>query len=238
VEHEPDSAPETNGGDIKESPLEPAIAFLRAGLRADGTYEGVSEWDTSQHQWGLLEAWCAASGYLIPEAFSPEKEGGSEHDVRFDSASKRWIKFTKPDRAGYAVEVVSGAIQMFPATPLQYLKRWRVANRVFGDSVRLRGLQRIGNSRRIVISQPDVSGEAPTWEELRNAFGSLGMRELKTPTLLGGYSSVSFFRGRLGVFDLRPANCVKSGEFITPIDVIPQFFNRSDASVLQSLMVR
>jgi hypothetical protein len=54
---------------------------------------------------------------------------------------------------------------------------------------------------------------------------------------LGGYDSRAYFVGRIGVFDVRPANCVRTASgAVVPIDVIPQFFSRQDADVLKRLI--
>jgi hypothetical protein len=91
----------------------------------------------------------------VPLEVTPALVGGREHDVKFDDASKRWVKFTKPSGAGYAVEMVSGRLLMTNATPLQYLERWRLHNRLFYNAVELLGLRTEGPEHRIVISQKD-----------------------------------------------------------------------------------
>lgn len=92
---------------------------------------------------------------------------------------------------------------------------------------------------RIVISQRDVGGPYPSWQELEREFTNrLGFRRFQTPSLLGGYNSRAYFRGRVGVFDVRPANCAQVGpEMVAPFDVIPQLFGRQAATVLQRLTI-
>lgn len=164
------------------------------------------------------------------------REGGSEHDVRFDDDSRRWIKYTKPNHAGFTVEIVGDEALMLPAKPLQYLERWRYANSIFADDVELLGILRCAKGLSIVISQRDLTGESPTWDEVQELFVStLEMSELSPPKFLGGYSSKCFFGARLGVFDVRPLNCVRTeAGLVVPFDVIPQVFTHSDASVLRT----
>jgi hypothetical protein len=133
---------------------------------------------------------------------------------------------------------VGDCVDLYPATPLQYLERWNIHNSLFADSVEMLGLAGRGYIRRIVISQPDIIGDDPTWEEIGHAFvQQLGMHELALGKQLGGYDSRAYFVGRIGVFDVRPANCVRTASgAVVPIDVIPQFFSRQDADVLKRLI--
>jgi hypothetical protein len=171
--------------------------------------------------------------------FWPERPGGLEHDVRFDSQSNRWFKFTKPNQAGYAIEIVDERVMLLPATPLQYLDRWRCHNYVFEDDVELVGVSASASGwSKLVVSQRDVQGEAPSWDAIENTFtAGLQLFRLRVSENLGGYNSRAYFRGRIGVFDVRPLNCVQtSGDLVVPIDVIPQFFNSHDSHVLIKLL--
>jgi hypothetical protein len=113
-----------------------------------------------------------ASGRVAPETFKPAREGGREHDLLFDPERRRWIKFTKPAAAGYSIAVTGESIDLYPATPLQYLDRWHIHNNLFGDGVELVGLAGSGHTRRIVVAQPNVVGEDPTWGEIDEVFTS------------------------------------------------------------------
>ena len=228
----PASSP--SGSPYPPGALHSARAFLRGGLRADGTYEGVGEWDVPAYQWDRLESWARGQALILPVGFTPEREGGREHDVRFVAGSRRWFKFTKPNAAGYFVELIGSRLEMLPASPLQYLERWRVANRLFFDDVRLEGVWSEGATRRIVVSQPDIVGEEPTWEEVERAmWEDYGLRRLPGDDALGGYEARAYFRGRFGVFDVRPVNCVRTADGeVVPIDVIPRVFGRADAQTV------
>jgi len=156
----------------------------------------------------------------------------------FDPGQRRWMKFTKPSSAGYIVALTGNSIDLYPATPLQYLERWNIHDSLFADTVELIGLAGRDYHRRIVIAQPDIIGEDPTWDEINDAFAlRLRMRELVLNKQLGGYDSRAYFMGRIGVFDVRPANCVRTATgTVVPIDVIPQFFSRQDADILKKLV--
>lgn len=217
--------------------LQSAIAHLRRGLRPDGTYAGIDEWDGAEHQWRLLHEWAQDKGLILPADFTPAKAGGYEHDVRYVPETRRWLKFTKPSMAGCSVEWLDGRMQMFPATPLQYLRRWRLNNRVFADDVELVGLAETGRQLRIVISQQDLIGEAPSWEEIHLAMTTThGLHLLNTTASVGGYEARAYAGDRFAVFDVRPANCVRTAEGdVVPFDVIPQVFSRKDALILRGL---
>lgn len=156
--------------------------------------------------------------------------------MTFDG-SATWFKFTKSNRAGYAVEVVGESLVMLPATPLQYLNRWRVHNFIFRDRVKLVGVSSYDGSPHIVVAQGDLSGEAPSWESIEATFtGLLGLRRLDVGSYLGGYESRAYFNDRIAVFDVRPLNCVQSASgAVVPFDVIPQFFGKENAAVLNRL---
>lgn len=153
-----------------------------------------------------------------------------------DQPTGCWTKFTKPNCAGYAVSVVDGQIIMAPATPLQYLDRWRVGNSFLGDSAEFWGMRHSTSGRSLVISQPDVPGEPPTWEELEDTFRQqFALQRLALSEPLGDYKSRSYFSGRIGVFDVRSLNCVLTASgFIVPIDVIPQVFTSAASKTLKA----
>lgn len=229
----PPSSP-PSGRPYPPGALHSACTFLRGGLRADGTYEGVGEWDVHDHQWRLFDRWARSEALILPLVFVPERVGGREHDVRHDQESQRWFKFTKPNAAGYFVELIGERMEMLPATPLQYLERWLVANRLFYDDVRLEGVWSQDATRRVVVSQPDIVGSEPTWEEVERAMREdYRLQRLPVDDALGGYEARAYFRGRFGVFDVRPVNCVRTADGdVVPIDVIPRVFNRAEAAIV------
>ncbi len=119
-------------------------------------------------RWRILESWTSREKLILPPFFQAERPGGREHDVRFDQGL--WYKFTKPWCAGYTVDASHDQICMLPATPLQYLLRWRIANKELGDNVRLMGIAKSNAGCRLVISQPDIVGEEPSWEQVDHLF--------------------------------------------------------------------
>jgi hypothetical protein len=130
---------------------------------------------------------------------------------------------------------------MLPATPLQYLTRWLISCRIFGDDAELVGITETESGTRIVISQRDITGEDSTWEEIEGYFVTeKGFRRIDHAKLdsCGGYHSRAYWRGRYAVFDVRPSNCIRTptGE-IAAIDVIPIICSRTGATYLSRLAV-
>ena len=135
------------------------------------------------------------------------------------------------------MELIDGQAQVFLATPLQYLRRWRLANRLFADDVELVGLAETKQGLRIVISQRDLVGEAPGWDELHSAMTeTYGLCLVNTRATVGGHGARAYAGNRFAVFDVRPPNFVRTAEGdVVPFDVIPQALNRQDAEVLRRL---
>lgn len=130
---------------------------------------------------------------------------------------------------------------MLPAHPLQYLARWLISCRIFGDDVELVGIAETDVGSRIVVSQRDITGDDSTWEEIEEYFVvEKGFRRIEHHNLdsCGGYHSRAYWRGRYAVFDVRPANCIRTpkGE-IAAIDVIPIVCSRVAASYLSQFVV-
>jgi hypothetical protein len=124
---------------------------------------------------------------------------------------------------------------MTPATPLQYLRRWVLHNRLFFDNVELVGLRIEGCYHRIVITQRDWGDHIVDWEEIDQAMhADYGLKRLPISQQLGGYEARAYCHGRFAVFDVRPVNCVRSAEgIIVPFDVIPQIFSHRNAARLR-----
>ena len=63
------------------------------------------------------------------------------------------------------------------------------------------------------------------------------MKEPHIPRLLGGYDSKAYFKGRIGIFDVRPLNCFHHAitNEVAAIDVIPRMFTRIEANQLQRM---
>ena len=212
--------------------LRSAVSFLRRGVRPDGSHEEGSDWEIASHQWGLFISWAYNRGVALPATLSPEREGGREHDLLFDAANNRWLKFTKPFSAGWTMECVGNRFVRRLATPLQYLRRWRLVNRLFRDDVQLVGLSCLGRTQRIVISQPRREGEPATWDEIDHALtGQADWQRLpKEVAPTDDLERRAYRRGRLVVFDVCPENCLRTADgSVRFVDVIPLVCGRMEA---------
>jgi len=206
----------TAGGSRPGVALADVIAEGFRRLRADGPGD---EGERAGEEWRALELWCRETGFWLLEDAGPEREGGREHDVRFEPELRRWIKFTKPWMAGYAVDLEAEPL-LLPATPLQYFLRMEAQNHLFGDDVRFMGLWPDKAGLRIVVSQPDWIGEAPTFEDIETSLNEQGYRRINLPPL-GNYEAHSYLGDGVALFDVHPRNCiVQSSGLLIPFDCI------------------
>ncbi len=159
---------------------------------------------------------------------------GTEHRVVFDDSTGRWFKATHPETYGAApalsydfdertgrplIQLVLGK-----ATPLQYLERWDLFNRVFGDDVCLEWIVPASYGLSIVVSQMDIAGEPPEVEEIAEYFAE---REfVPIPEIRD-----AFYRPLDDVLalDAHQANLVRTSAGLVPID-IPTFHPDVDVS--------
>lgn len=194
-------------------------------LRSDGPYDEIDEWSVYDETLRRLVRWAEQAGCFF-EGLQPLREGGREHDVTFLGDADQWLKFTKPAAAGYVVSFESGSPALKPALPLEYLERLALQNELFADSVSFVGVGGDRKQPRIITRQPHLAGEAATREEIISMMVSeLGFRLLPERYSVGYADSLAFLRDDVVVFDLRPANVVRTSEgLIAPIDAIPARF--------------
>lgn len=206
------------------SALAAGEAFLGGGVLADETdAEDEDDWDGPEAQWTDFTGWCGREN-LILKVRGPERDGGREHDVRFNDTDGRWWKYTKPNLSGYTVSWTDdGQPFLRNARVLEYLARLRRQNELLEDDIRLEGLWWDAGRRggwRIVTSQPDVPGRTPTMEEIRAGMEAMEFKRLRWTGI--GYEFAEAWRmGRMGVWDVHPSNVVLAENgIIVPIDVI------------------
>ena len=237
--HESDPRPDRRpGGSDAPGALERAAADLRASLRPDGRAEespaGDGDFSRMEREWERLRAWAKESGLILPEDHAgAEKEGGGEHDVRFDPATGRWWKYTKPHSAGFAVSWEGTAAPFIHnASPLEYLERLQAQNALFGDGLRLEGLWRDPETKawRLVTTQPNVPGTRLSRAEIIDGLAVQGWELQPQWAGLGYRNSLTFRRGDWLMTDVHPANLVRSpAGLIIPFDVILTRLQNPDA---------
>jgi hypothetical protein len=206
----------------QDRPLSQAANDARRILHADGTlYGNEDDPDFILRQIASLESGAGKAGFLH-QGLTPDLKGGVEHDVTFDDATGTVLKFTKPDKAAYAVNFDLGTPKMASATPLDYLERLEIQNEIFGDNLRFVGVATADDGRRIVTRQDVVTGRPARWEEIVRMMTDLGFTKLRHNHGVGYEDSYAFVRDDAAVFDMRPANVfVTEDGVIVPVDCIP-----------------
>jgi len=200
-----------------------------------GPYGEIDEWSVYDESFRRLVAWAGETDRCF-EGLEPMKEGGREHDLTHDPATATWLKFTKPAAAGYIVSFALGAPALEPAMPLEYLERLALQNAIFGDRVTFVGIGGERHRPRVVTRQPDIPGDAADPSEIIHLMtGELGFSTLPACFAVGYANSLAFIRDDFAVFDLRPANVVRTVEgLIIPIDSIPVRLNDQARRILTS----
>ena len=206
----------------RDRPLHEVIEEFGERLRPGGPYGEIDEWSVYDESFRRLRAWAEENGCYHPH-LSPLREGGREHDLTFDPETSSWLKFTKPSAAGYVVSFDLGQPGLRPALPLEYLERLAHQNEIFADDVCFVGIAGARNDFRIVTRQSDIPGSTASIAEIVLLMtGELGFLQLPSRFSVGYSESLAFLRDEDAVFDLRPANVVKTpGDLIIPIDSIP-----------------
>ena len=214
-------------------PLIEARHDLAGCLCPSGPDGGIDEWSIYDESLRRLIEWAEQSGCFF-ENLQPQKEGGREHDLTFDEEDGCWFKFTKPAASGYVVSFESGIPTLEPAFPLEYLDRLILQNELFADKVSFVGVSGTRREPRIVTRQPHVPGEGARREEIVSLMvNELGFQSLPARYSVGYADSLAFLRDDVAVFDLRPANVVRTPEgLIVPIDAIPTVLDATARAIL------
>lgn len=111
---------------------------------------------------------------------------------------------------------------MVPATPLEYLGRLMLRNRIFGNNLRFVGIAGTAGQRRIVTRQDLATGNPARQEEIVRMMTDLGFTKLRHNHGIGYEDSYAFLRDDEVVFDLRPANVFATDDgIVVPINCIP-----------------
>jgi len=173
------------------------------------------------------------SAFLLAEA---NLLCGAEHFVDFEETRSRVVKVTIPPGFGLVPCVTAPPranirnspripsfreqIEFIPATPLEYLDRWLLANEVFQDDVRLASVITWSDgSASISISQPQYHGVPATEREIETHFTQAGWT--RCPLERGGTAFYNYAHAVLAI-DVLPRNCYVNDGGILPFDVILQ----------------
>jgi hypothetical protein len=206
----------------RDRSLDEVIADFARRVCPGGPYGEIDEWSVYNESFRRIVKWAGETDRFF-EGLQPMKEGGREHDLTHDPITGTWLKFTKPAAAGYIVSFEFGMPALEPGLPLEYLERLALQNEIFEDQMTFVGIAGEHHRPRIVTRQPDIPGEAADPSEIIHMMtNELGFSTLPECFVVGYANSLAFIRGDIAVFDLRPANVVRTLEgIIVPIDSIP-----------------
>lgn len=219
----------------RDRSLVEACNDLAGRLRPSGPDGEIDEWSIYDENLRRLVHWAEDSGCFF-EGLEPLKEGGREHDLIFIDVSRMWLKFTKPAQAGYVVSFDLGMPRLEPALPLEYLERLQLQNILFADELTFVGVAGTRQKPRIVTRQPHILGKDASRDEIIELMtAELGFRLLPSRFSVGYVDSLAFVRPDMAVFDLRPANVVRTpAGLIVPIDAIPVRLDAKARAILQA----
>ncbi len=218
-----------------DRPLIEVCHDLGERIRPGGPDGEIDEWSIYDESLRRLVRWAEENGCFF-ENLQPLKQGGREHDLIFMENGACWLKFTKPAAAGYVVSFESRMPALEPALPLEYLERLMLQNEIFADNVTFVGVAGTRLLPRILTRQPHLSGEGASPGEIVSMMvEGLGFRLLDSRYSVGYADSLAFVRDDVAVFDLRPANVVRTPDGVmVPIDAIPARLDAAARAILSA----
>jgi hypothetical protein len=178
----------------------------------------------------LLAEWARKRGVLLPDNYTVGLDKfqtrSTEHEVFLRTADRRVVKCTYPGAFGFVKDRLDGKPRK--ATPLYYLRRLELMNKVFGDDLVLEGVafgtpqygKKSDPMPFLIISQSFIEtvGEKfcePSEQEIADFMVSLGFSQLSD-------SVYQWYResDKIVVSDAKPANFIKSIRGVIPIDLL------------------
>jgi len=110
---------------------------------------------------------------------NPLVDSGREHDVYLDQKTGLVFKVTQGSMYGATPFLKNGEIVLEDATPLEYIARWNLFNKVFNQDVGFEGLIEDSNGDvHIVISQPLILGTDPSKSEISDFLKKFGFQQV------------------------------------------------------------
>ncbi len=154
----------------RRPPPQSAGQSLARRLLADlGRSDGTNVSQRIRQEAQSVVSWARESGRLLDSrkfgrltARYPQLGGQSEHTVFHLQSRHRVIKFTLPPNFGAQGEAID------------YLNNLEAANQLFGDDIRLHGVLETKRGPALITSQPFVSGDVPTPDEVTQWFEANG----------------------------------------------------------------
>ena len=202
--------------------LTDAVSNLRGRLRSEEARDPSSEWDLREKGFRRVLQWAKDEGCYY-EHLRFEEVGGKEHDLTLDASSRSYLKFTRPNLAGFsfAYDPDERCFELNTSDPIAYLERLALHTEVFGIDMSFVGVSGPDYRHRLITRQCNIPGRHATHEEILNMMlNYLGFEYL--PGFAWGYKeSASFIREDVVALDLRPLNVrVTEGGLPIVVDVI------------------
>jgi len=203
-----------------------AAHLARSGYSIEGFGANPQEID---RQAGCLLDWARNKRLILTEAYTAgllrHPATTAEHEVFYRASDNRAVKRTYAGTFGVTPE--AKGIQR-AATPLFYLRRLELMNRMFDSDLRLEGIAlgkslligAKGERPSVVISQPwiraaDANRPHPSMIEIAAFMVSLGFSSVPS-----SYYGWHHQENRITILDARPDNFIKSVEGVVPIDLV------------------
>jgi hypothetical protein len=198
--------------------------------KSAGAVEGLGgDAQEIDRQAACLVEWARKRNVLLTSDYTaglePHQSTTAEHEVFYRAADNRAVKRTYPGTFGVTNEPKG---KQRHATPLFYLHRLKLMNRVFSSDLRLEGVAfgkslivgAQGQRPCLVISQPwieaaDENNPHPSALEITKFMESLGFTPL-TDAFYGWQNE----ENGISVLDARPDNFINSPAGVIPIDLV------------------
>jgi serine/threonin/tyrosin kinase-like protein len=204
-----------------------AAAYLEKSAGAVESLGGNA--DEIDRQAACLVEWARQrNAFLTDDYFAGLEKHHSttaEHEVFYRASDNRAVKRTHAGTFGVTNEPKG---KQHHATPLFYLRRLELMNRIFGSDLRLEGVTfgkslligARGEKPSLIISQPwidaaDENNPHPVETEIAKFMESLGF-----VPLAGAFFGWRNEEKGITILDARPDNFINSAEGVVPIDLV------------------
>lgn len=170
--HEPDDS-------AAGIPLEAHVAELRRRSKANARLYGGSTY--FQEEFDIFREYVYEQGCFVthpPKSLSrPPDDQGNEHQVWFDEPTASFYKRTWPDFFGLLV--MQRPDEDDRASPIDYLERWHLHNKFFGDDIVFVGVVEAEGNLQMLIRQPAIAGKPATLKQISEFFTRNGWSRFK-----------------------------------------------------------
>jgi hypothetical protein len=204
-----------------------AAAYLARSANPTNRFGGDPK--EIDRQAACLVEWARTKNVILTDDYTSglERHTGvtAEHEVFFRSCDNRAVKRTYPGTFGITDDSKGS---QHHATPMFYLRRFELMNRVLGADLQLEGVS-FGKSLLIgvqdeqpsmVISQPWIRAANPKQPHPTNAEILKFMESVGFTALSGAYYGWHRKSDDVTILDALPDNFIMSTEGVVPIDVV------------------